>query len=97
HSNSVTAVTFSHDSSRLASASRDETVRIWDAHSSACLLTLDVGWQCGEISFVFNDSYLKTDTGIIDISALSGPITASFDSRPSSQRYRGLGINADRQ
>jgi WD40 repeat protein len=41
HSDSVTSVAFSHDSTRLASASRDRTVKIWDASSGACLQTLE--------------------------------------------------------
>ncbi|KAF1978729.1 NACHT-domain-containing protein [Bimuria novae-zelandiae CBS 107.79] len=40
HSHSVTSVAFSHDSARLASASNDRTVKIWDASSGACLQTL---------------------------------------------------------
>jgi WD40 repeat protein len=34
------SVAFSHDSARLASASHDQTVKIWDASSGACLHTL---------------------------------------------------------
>jgi WD40 repeat protein len=41
HSNYVTSVAFSHDSARLASASYDHTVKIWDASSGACLQTLE--------------------------------------------------------
>ncbi|KAL5371229.1 hypothetical protein DPSP01_014410 [Paraphaeosphaeria sporulosa] len=41
HSDWVTSVAFSHDSTRLASASRDRTVKIWDANSGACLQTLE--------------------------------------------------------
>jgi WD40 repeat protein len=40
HSEKVTSVVFSHDSARLASASGDGTVKIWDASSGACLHTL---------------------------------------------------------
>ena len=40
HSSSVTSVAFSHDSARLASASHDRTVKIWDASSGECLQTL---------------------------------------------------------
>jgi WD40 repeat protein len=41
HSSLVSSVAFSHDSTRLASASRDRTVRIWDASSGACLQKLE--------------------------------------------------------
>jgi WD40 repeat protein len=37
----VSSVAFSHDSTRLASASDDRAVRIWDASSGACLQTLE--------------------------------------------------------
>src|SRR6266536_2240988 len=40
HSSYVNSVAFSHDSTRLASASRDKTVKVWDAHSGECLQTL---------------------------------------------------------
>jgi WD40 repeat protein len=42
HSNVVYFITFSRDSTRLASASRDGTAKIWDANSGACIQTLYV-------------------------------------------------------
>jgi WD40 repeat protein len=41
HSGYVHSVAFSHDSTRLASASEDHTVKVWDASSGACLQTLE--------------------------------------------------------
>jgi WD40 repeat protein len=41
HSRYVTSVAVSHDSTLLASASSDSTVKIWDASSGACLETLE--------------------------------------------------------
>ena len=41
HSGDVKSVVFSRDASRLASASLDETVKIWDASSGECLQTLE--------------------------------------------------------
>src|SRR5437764_6842758 len=40
HSGSVYSVAFSHDSTRLASASYDGTVKIWDTRSGKYLQTL---------------------------------------------------------
>jgi WD40 repeat protein len=41
HSSEVSSVAFSHDSTRLASASYDNTVKVWDVSSGACLQTLE--------------------------------------------------------
>jgi WD40 repeat protein len=41
HSGGVSSVAFSHNSAQLASASNDNTVKIWDTHSGACLQTLE--------------------------------------------------------
>ncbi|KAJ1328871.1 COMPASS component SWD3 [Microdochium nivale] len=40
HSGRVESVVFSHDSCRLASASDDKTVKVWDARTGLCLQTL---------------------------------------------------------
>jgi WD40 repeat protein len=41
HSGYVSSVAFSHDSTQLASASYDNTVKLWDASSGECLQTLE--------------------------------------------------------
>jgi WD40 repeat protein len=41
HSNAVSSVAFSHDSTWLASASGDKTVKMWDASTGACVQTLE--------------------------------------------------------
>src|SRR5271163_442493 len=53
HSDWVNSVAFSHDSARLASASSDNTVKIWDASSGECLQTLE-GHSGGVNSVVFS-------------------------------------------
>ena len=53
HSNSVNAVVFSSDGQRLASASYDDTIKIWDAASGQCLETLE-GHSVSVNSVVFS-------------------------------------------
>src|SRR2546421_4638307 len=51
HSGWVNSVAFSHNSARLASASDDSTVKIWDASSGECLQSLYIGKSLFNISF----------------------------------------------
>ncbi len=44
HGNSVTAVAWSADGSRIASGSYDETVKIWDSATGQCLTTFNTGY-----------------------------------------------------
>jgi WD40 repeat protein len=41
HISGVSSVAFSHDSARLASASHDKTVKLWDTSSGECLQTFE--------------------------------------------------------
>jgi WD40 repeat protein len=47
HGDSVYSVAFSHDSTRLASASYDSTIKSWDASSGACLQDARGPWRFG--------------------------------------------------
>ena len=53
HSSLVNSVVFSHDSTRLASAFDDSTVKIWDARNGDCLQTLE-GHSSSVNSVVFS-------------------------------------------
>ncbi|EMD59114.1 hypothetical protein COCSADRAFT_165333 [Bipolaris sorokiniana ND90Pr] len=57
HSDWVSLVAFSHDSTRLASASEDSTVKVWDTSSGACLQTLE-----GYRSWVSSVAFLHDST-----------------------------------
>ena len=96
HSEEVYSVAFSHDSARLASASWDRTVKIWDASSGACLQTLDIGKSLFNISFDITGSYLHTEIGSIALeasSSLSNRAPSVTD--PQSPRYEGWALSSD--
>ena len=89
HSDEVNSAAFSHDSTRLASASGDRTVKIWDASSGACLQTLDIGKVLNNLSFDTTGSYIHTEIGTISMSATPNVI------EPQYPRYQGLALSSD--
>ena len=58
HSSAVISVAFSHDSSKLASASYDKTVKVWDVSSGTCVQTLE-GHSSAVRSVVFSHDSSK--------------------------------------
>ena len=54
HNTIVESVAFSHDSQKIASSSRDRTVKIWDAFTGKCILTLDLPNQYTVKNLLFN-------------------------------------------
>ncbi|KAL2885587.1 Vegetative incompatibility protein HET-E-1 [Ceratocystis lukuohia] len=65
HGDSVNSVVFSNDGQRLASGSKDETVKIWDATSGACLQTLEGHHESVE-SVVFSNDGQRLASGSFD-------------------------------
>src|SRR5437763_723449 len=95
HSYSVRSVAFLHDSARLALASDDKTVKIWDASSGEYLQTLGIGKVLFSILFDIIGSYLHTEIGTIavDTSSASNMIPSVTD--PQNPQYQGGALSSD--
>ncbi|RYP50627.1 hypothetical protein DL768_003909 [Monosporascus sp. mg162] len=64
HGDSVTSVAFSPDSSRIASGSRDHTIKIWDAKSGKELRTLEShGDSVTSVAFSPDGSHIVSGSG----------------------------------
>ena len=61
----VSDVAFSQDGKLLASASYDDTIRLWDPATGAALQMLKVGTTVSKISFSSDDQYLETNRGLL--------------------------------
>jgi WD40 repeat protein len=95
HSDSVSLVVFSHDSTRLASASWDHTVKVWDARSGECLQTIEVEQVPHSITFDSNDNSLYTNIGVVDISTSSISTTALLSIEPQTAQHQGVALSGD--
>ncbi|KAF2734271.1 WD40 repeat-like protein [Polyplosphaeria fusca] len=94
HSDWVRSVAFSHDSTLLASASDDHTVRVWRMGSGECLHTVNVERAMYRISFDSSGKHLYTDSGLVDISTLSTSAPASISAETQTAQYQHVALSA---
>jgi WD40 repeat protein len=71
HSDNVIAVAFSPDGKQLASASRDETVMLWDASEGAAIQIIKTNAVIRTVSFSDDGTSLSTNRGRLPITSLS--------------------------
>ena len=76
HTREVTAVAFSPDGSQLASASSDQTVRLWDPATGQEVQKLEIGEPIDTLCFTNDNKVLLTNHGTIDIEKGSIPVLA---------------------
>ncbi len=95
HSDWVKSVAFSYDGTQVVSGSHDQTVKLWDASSGACLKMLNIGRTVYNIVFDTTGLYFQTNTGTIlwDISSDSNTVlVATASEKP---RHYSYGLSAD--
>ncbi|CAN9172024.1 unnamed protein product [Alternaria alternata] len=98
HSKAATSIVLCPNSKQVASASYDNTVRIWDIITGQCLQTLSIGEIIFDISFDATGTYLHTEIGsfIIDASnASSISDTAPRVMSPKSSLSEGMALSSD--
>ncbi|KAF2624043.1 HET-domain-containing protein [Macroventuria anomochaeta] len=93
-SDDVTSVAFSHDSMKLASASWDNTVKVWDASSGACLQMPNIGTAVYNLAFDSTNSFLHTEIGTIAIHS-SGTPSEAVIAEPERPVYVGTSLSPD--
>lgn len=95
-SNHVTSVAFSHDSTRLASASHDNTVQICDIGSGECLQMLNIMKVPRIMSFDITDSYLHTEIGPVAVNApLASHMAVGYRFERPNPQYQGVSLSSN--
>lgn len=77
--NRISSLAFSRDSTWLASASNDLTVKIWNLGSGVCEQTVGVGYRVEDMSFDPTGSCLHTEFGKIIVSKEPGLQLATIE------------------
>lgn len=75
HSLSVSSVAFSPDDKFLASASCDNTVKLWDSATGVAFQTFKFDVPIGTLSFCNSGQYLKTDRGLLSLQPLGASLS----------------------
>ncbi|RYC77405.1 hypothetical protein BFJ63_vAg19721 [Fusarium oxysporum f. sp. narcissi] len=77
HINWVNSVVFSHDSKKVASASDDKTIRIWNAKTGECEEIVPLNSFADVLSFTPDERGIVTNRGVFLFTSQSQPCAGS--------------------
>lgn len=95
HSDAVYSVVFSHDSKLVASASADDTVRIWSIDTGECIQVAQLVSRTKKLCFNATDTSLSTDDGTVPLDLLPGAVSPDTPSMIGSSTVTNLTINEE--
>ena len=85
HTDPVNSVAFSPNGALLASASRDNTVRLWDTATGAALKMITLASAVHLLSFSPDRQFLETNRGLLPLEGLEGYYTSHISAQPIPQ------------
>jgi WD40 repeat protein len=91
HTAAVRACAFSHDGSRLATASQDKTVRVWDVETGKCLFVFEHIGRVYDVHFSLDSKKIISSSSFATCTLWDLEKAKPVDDEPERQFKTGSG------